>query len=176
MRIIAGRFKNKILVSRNTHRTHPMSEKMRGAIFNILGDIDDLSVLDAFGGTGALGLEALSRGAASAYFVELDKIATATIKQNIEILGVGDSSKAIQANLKGWSGRNQEAQFDLVLCDPPYDAVLESLIQKLSMHVAANGFLVLSWPTSEPIPVLAGMEVLRHKTYGTATLVFYRRR
>ena len=175
MRIISGKYKNIPLISPNIYRTHPMSERIRGAIFNILGDISGMSVLDAFGGTGALALESLSRGADSAYCVEIDKIAMSTIKQNIEKLGVEDQMTVVQANIKGWSGRNSDKQFDIVFCDPPYDAVLQSVIEKLSTHVLDHGFLVLSWPTSEPIPELPNMETLRHKTYGPATLVFYKK-
>ncbi len=175
LRIIAGDMKGRQFDSPRGNVTHPMSEKIRGAVFNILGDIEGLSVFDAFGGSGAVSFEALSRGAKSALIIDIDKTAMNTIKKNAQTLGVEDKVTAVQANIKGWSNNNTDKHFDIVVCDPPYDAVLEGLIQKLSRHVEYGGSLVLSWPSSEPVPDLEGMEMLRHKTYGNATLVFYRK-
>lgn len=175
LRIIAGNLGGRQFDSPKGHVTHPMSEKIRGAVFNILGDIEGLSFFDTFGGSGAVSFEALSRGASSALIIDLDKTAMSTIKKNIELLGLQSKVTAIQANIKGWSNNNTDKHFDIVVCDPPYDAVLAGLIQKLSRHVTYGGSLVLSWPSSEPIPELEGLEVLRHKTYGNATLVFYRK-
>jgi len=152
-----------------------MSEKNRGAIFNMLGDITGLTMLDAFAGSGAVGFEAISRGATSATLIELDKGAFLTIKQNIESLSLDDTDAiAIRGNIKGWSNNNPDKLFDIVVCDPPYDAVLEMLIHKIARHVADGGTLVVSWPVSEPIPVIPGMEQLRHKTYGNATIIVYK--
>lgn len=152
-----------------------MSDKIRGAVFNMLGDIEGLTVLDAFAGSGAIGFEAISRGASKVLLIELDKGAFLTIKQNVETLGLEDVVTAIRGNIKGWSSNHSEQMFDIVVCDPPYDAVLEILIHKIARHVDNSGTLVVSWPSSEPIPVVPGMEMLRHKTYGNATLVVYRR-
>src|SRR5690606_6064291 len=111
----------------NTNNTHPMSEKIRGAVFNMLGDISGLTVLDAFAGSGALSFEAISRGAKSAVMIELDKKAVSTIHENIQILGLEDSASVVNRNIKGWSSNNQSLKYDIVICDPPYDAVLETL-------------------------------------------------
>lgn len=152
-----------------------MSDKIRGAIFNILGDIEDLTVLDAFAGSGALAFESLSRGASFATLIEIDKQAAQTCQQNIEVLGLGGSTKLVQANIKSWASNQTDLLFDIVMCDPPYDAVLESLIFHIAKLVAPVGTLVLSWPISEPIPAINHMQVLQHKVYGNATLVFYQR-
>jgi 16S rRNA (guanine966-N2)-methyltransferase len=152
-----------------------MSDKIRGALFNMLGDINGLTVLDAFAGSGAIALEAISRGAKSALALELDKTAFRTIKENIDMLGLDEQIQAIQGNVKGWSNNNTHKLFDLVVCDPPYDAVLEQLIHKISRHVVRGGLLVVSWPTKEPTPEIPGMELLRHKTYGNATLYVYKK-
>ncbi len=174
MRIIAGNLGGRTFQSPKTYNTHPMSDKIRGALFNMLGDLDGLSVLDAFGGSGALSFEAISRGAKSALMIELDKDAFRTIKENIETLDLEEQVTVIRGNIKGWSNNNINTEFDVVLCDPPYDAVLEQLIHKLARHVAENGLLVVSWPTKEPQPKIPGMELLRHKTYGNATLYVYK--
>ncbi len=175
MRIISGKLGGRQFNAPKSYHTHPMSEKIRGAVFNILGDVAGLSALDAFGGSGAVALEALSRGASAATIIELDKGAIRTIKESVESLGLVEEAAVIQGNIKGWSNNNTDKLFDIVICDPPYDAVLALLIEKLSRHVAPGGSLVLSWPSSEPIPELPDMTVLRHKTYGNATLVFYRK-
>jgi len=175
MRIIAGNLGGRTFQSPKTFNTHPMSDKIRGALFNMLGDLHGMSVLDAFAGSGALGFEAISRGAKTAWLIELDKGAYLTIKQNITSLGLEDQVNAIRGNIKGWSNSHQRELFDVVICDPPYDAVLEITIHKISRHVGPDGLLVVSWPESEPIPVIPRMEQLRHKTYGNATLVIYKK-
>lgn len=175
LRVISGILGGRQFDAPPGHKTHPMSDKIRGALFNVLGDVEGLSVLDAFAGSGAVAFEAISRGAGRAVLVDADKFAARTIKENIELLGLEGKATFIQGNIKGWSNNNQDKLFDIVVCDPPYDAVLETLIQKISRHVAPGGSLVLSWPSSDRIPKIEDMEVLRHKTYGNATLVFYRK-
>lgn len=175
LRIISGTLRGRPFSSPKGNATHPMGEKIRGAMFNVLGDIEGLTLLDAFAGSGAVSFEAISRGARSALLLELDKTAARTIKENIALLGIADKTTVIQANTKGWSNNNTDKQFDIVVCDPPYDTVLESVIQKLSRHVSAGGSLVVSWPTSEPVPKIEGLEMLRQKSYGNANLIFYKR-
>jgi 16S rRNA (guanine966-N2)-methyltransferase len=152
-----------------------MSDKIRGALFNILGDIDGLSVLDSFAGSGALGFEALSRGAPSVLMVESDKSAQRAIAENIQALGLGKQAKLVKANVGSWSDNNPAEQFDLVLCDPPYDKLQLTLLQKLVRHVAAGGTYVLSWPGKLAAPEFVGMEMVANKTYGDSQLVFFTR-
>jgi 16S rRNA (guanine966-N2)-methyltransferase len=175
MRIIAGNLGGRTIQSPKTYNTHPMSDKIRGALFNMLGDVTGLSVLDAFAGSGAVGLEAISRGAKSALLIELDKDAYQTIGRNIETLQVADQVQAIRGNIKGWSNTYTSQLFDVVICDPPYDAVLEQTIRKIARHVTPTGTLVVSWPISEPAPIIPGMEMLRDKTYGNATIYVYKK-
>lgn len=175
LRIISGELGGRPFNSPHGNVTHPMSEKIRGALFNILGDIDGLTLLDAFAGSGAVAFEALSRGAKHALLIDDDKSAMRAIKENIGLLGLDGRTSVKQVNIKGWTSNNYREQFDIVVCDPPYDAVLETLIQKLSRHVAPGGSLVVSWPSSEPIPKFDDLEPLRHKTYGNATLAFYKK-
>jgi 16S rRNA (guanine966-N2)-methyltransferase len=175
MRVIAGTLKGRQFNSPGGHRTHPMSDKIRGAIFNILGDIKGLTVVDAFAGSGALCFEAISRGAKSVLAIELDKIAVRTIKENIELLGVEDRVTLLPGTSKGWSNRHKDLKFDLVLCDPPYDKVQIAHIQKLVNNVTPSGLLVLSWPSFLESPELVGMEQIRSNVYGNARVVFFRR-
>src|SRR5580704_8750565 len=103
MRVIAGYLGGRSFNSPGGHRTHPMSDKVRGAIFGVLGDIKGLTVLDAFAGSGALAIEAISRGAKSAVAIEVDKRAHAIIVENIQALGLEARVKAIRAFAGAWS-------------------------------------------------------------------------
>lgn len=173
MRIIAGKLGGRIFDSPGTFRTHPMSDKARGALFNILGDIEGLSVLDAFAGSGALSLEAISRGAASAIAIESDRQAQRVIAQNITTLGLDNQIKLIKATANAWLQTNPDAMFDIVLCDPPYNDLQISLIKRLAKAVASDGTFVLSWPGSVEPPVLNDLSQVERRSYGDAQLVFY---
>ncbi len=175
MRVIAGRLGGRTFEDPRGNRTHPMSEKARGAIFNALGDIDGLTVLDTYAGTGALAIEAISRGAAHATAIENDTDATKTIAANITALGLNDEITLLHKNVSGWSRNNQHKEFDVVLADPPYNDIRPDVIERLAAHVKPGGVLVLSWPGSEPVRELKKLEVLLHKSYGDAQLVFYRK-
>lgn len=154
-----------------------MGDRQRSALFNMLGDVSGLTLFDPYGGSGAISFEALSRGAKHVFITELDKAAFKTIHQNIEDLGLRDDKRvhAIQGNCISWSKRNQGTLFDLVVCDPPYDAVLLRDIEQLGTHVEPGGTLVLSWPEPLGAEDLPGFTILRDRTYANARLVFYRK-
>lgn len=176
MRIIAGYLGGRTLKSPKSHKTHPMSDKVRGALFNMLGDVGGLSVLDAFAGSGALSFEAISRGVDKAVAVDSDKNAQQTIEDNIKSLGIGDRVKLIKANVSAWSDNNPGSVFDIVICDPPYDDVKGKLLAKIARHTRTNGIFVCSLPPgSEPDLAETGLKLLASKQYGDATLVFYRK-
>lgn len=176
MRIIAGSLGGRIFDTPGTHRTHPMSDKVRGALFNVLGDVHGLTVLDAFAGSGALGYEAVSRGAKHVVMVENDRSAQQTIDKNIQDLSIRSSSKLIKASANAWLSTNQAARFDIVICDPPYDNLQQSLLKRLAESAVAAGIVVLSLPPKTDFslpPEQFALEVA--KDYGDAQLVFYRR-
>lgn len=174
MRVIAGALGGRQFSSPPGHRTHPMSEKARGALFAVLGDIEGLTVLDTYSGSGALAYEAISRGAKFVEAIELDKAAQKTILANVESLELSQKITLFPGNCIRWSERNKTRLFDLVLCDPPYDRVLIRDIQKLSNHVNPSGILVLSWPGHLKADNLEGFVILKIKTLGDAQLIFYR--
>jgi 16S rRNA (guanine966-N2)-methyltransferase len=174
MRVIAGSLGGRTFESPHSNRTHPMSDKMRGALFNILGDIEGLIVLDAFAGTGALCFEAVSRGAAEALAIEQDRSAQRIIAANSSSLGIGRKVKLIKASAGSWSQTNEKVQFDIVLCDPPYDDLQPNLLQRLAAHCKPSGIFVLSWPADIPLPQFDTLQILQQRTYGDATLVFYK--
>jgi 16S rRNA (guanine966-N2)-methyltransferase len=175
MRVIAGRLSGRNFDSPRTHRTHPMSDKVRGALFNALGDLDGLTVLDAYAGSGACGIEAVSRGAASVLAIDVDPEAVKTIAKNIKNLDLTDQITVRCKNISGWSRNSQAKQFNVVLADPPYDDIRPDVLERLMAHVHPGGLLVLSWPGSEPVRDFTGLDMVSHKKYGDAQLVFYRR-
>jgi 16S rRNA (guanine966-N2)-methyltransferase len=153
-----------------------MAEKVRGALFNILGDINGLTFLDAFAGGGALSIEAISRGAKSVTAVDNDKHASKAIRENIGDLQLSDSIKATQANVGGWSDNNQDKKFDVVLIDPPYNDVKHNLIKKIAAHANKDGIVAMSLPPSAKIDLPRDeYQLLIEKNYGDAELVFYKR-
>lgn len=175
MRVISGRLGGRLFDSPHTHRTHPMSDKARGALFNILGDIEGMSVLDPFAGTGALSFEAVSRGAANSLAIESDRPAQRIIEQNIKALDLKEQVKLIQASASAWLNTNYDETFDLVLCDPPHDDLQPNLLVRLAQRVAPGGLLVLSWPASQAVPDFAKFDKVEQRHYGDMQLVFYRR-
>ncbi len=171
MRIITGRLGGRIFASPGRTSTHPMSEKMRGAIFSALGNIENLNVLDAYSGSGAIAFEAVSRGAGSVTIVENNKTALATIRLNITKLSINNRQvKVISKKLESWLNTVDE-KFDVIIADPPYDNTDSAVIKELSLHLNNNAILVLSWPSNQPLPQ-AG-HLIRHKSYGDSCLAYY---
>lgn len=175
MRIIAGRLGGRLFDSPHSFRTHPMSDKMRGALFNILGDIEGLTVLDAFAGSGALSFEAVSRGARSVVAIDNDRAAQNVIAANSKALGLDGQVALIKASASAWLQTSKGRVFDLVLCDPPYNDLQQGTLRRLSACVASGGMLVLSWPASTEPLVLPGLILFDRRHYGDASLVWYRR-
>ena len=175
MRVIAGKLGGRVFEDPRGHHTHPMSEKARGAIFNTLGDIEGLTLLDAYAGTGALAIEAVSRGAAQVLAIDVDIDAVKTMAGSVKALKLEDTITVRRKNISGWSRNNQQMQFDIVLADPPYDDIRPDVLERLSVHIKPGGLFVLSWPGSEPVRIFTGLTMVSHKSYGDAQLVFYRR-
>ncbi|PID30629.1 16S rRNA (guanine(966)-N(2))-methyltransferase RsmD [Candidatus Saccharibacteria bacterium] len=176
MRVIAGRLGGRLFASPHGHRTHPMSEKARGAIFNALGDVAGLSFLDAYAGSGALSIEAISRGGSSTLAIDVDTAAVKTIAENCKTLGITNVVQVLRKNVSGWSRNNQTQQFDIVMADPPYDDIRPDVLARLTAHVKPGGVYVLSWPAGAALPALQHMEQIAHKPLGDIHLVFYRKK
>ena len=151
-----------------------MSDKVRGALFNALGDISGLTVLDAYAGSGAISYEAVSRGASSAVAIDSDRNAQLAIADNIAALGLSRDVKLIKASISAWLNTT-DSKFDIVIADPPYDAVKVSNIYKLQERVAEGGLFIASLPPHIKLDVPGTHRFISEKNYGDATLVFYRR-
>lgn len=174
MRVIAGRLGGRVFEAPGGHRTHPMSDKVRGGLFNALGDISGLSVLDAFAGSGALSFEAASRGATQCIAIEADRRAQATIAKNIETLQLSSTVQLVKAYCASWSGRHQSLKFDILLMDPPYDNLQIADLEKMVRHLNSAGIMAVSWPGKLDRLELNGLTIVSNKNYGDAQLVFYR--
>ena len=173
MRIIAGYLKGRQVESPKKYTTHPMSEKIRGALFNTLGDIEGLEILDAYAGSGAIGIEAISRGAKYVVACDINTAAFKVLENNIKVLEIKDKIKAIHANSTSFIDTNPR-KYDLVICDPPYNDVKPSQLKALSSSVKKNGLLVLSLPPETPQQSFDNFELELNKSYGDATLWFYK--
>jgi 16S rRNA (guanine966-N2)-methyltransferase len=123
VRVIAGRFGGRRLSAPRGARTRPTSDRVREALFSVLGDLEGARVLDLFAGSGALGIEALSRGAAQATFVDSAPVALRALRDNLTALEIGaEAAEVRRADARGFlrSARNTGREYDLVFLDPPY--------------------------------------------------------
>lgn len=177
MRVIAGVLGGQVVQEAHGRKTHPMSEKVRGALFNILGDIDGLTFLDAFAGSGALSIEAISRGAKHVVAIDQDRAAHTTLDKNIIEHHLQKQIDAVRANTGGWSIHNMEKKFDILLLDPPFDDLQENLLATMiKRHIKKGGLAVLSCPGKYAAPEFDKTEIITEKSYGDAKLVFYRKK
>ena len=177
VRVISGKFGGRIIDAPDGSRTHPMSERIRNAIFNSLGsDIEGARVLDAFAGSGAVGLEALSRGSDSVTFLERDRIAQKIITNNIDLLNCEGSARLIKSPVASWSEGNQTEMFDIIFADPPYHDVQFSTVARLFGHLKPGGTMILSHPGKGEVPSgTKGIVVVDNRGYGNAHLTYFRR-
>jgi len=175
MRIISGSLKGRIVADPKGHRTHPMSEKIRGALFNALGGISGLTVFDPFTGTGAVAIEAVSRGAVSVLAIDFDKEAFLGASANIKALKLEKTITILKTNTKSWSNNNLAKTFDIVIADAPFDEVNDTILEKVRRHVKPDGLYILSLPSDFTPRNKDGFELLADKFYGDARLMFYRK-
>ena len=167
MRVIGGEYRGRRLSAPVGDHVRPTSDRVREAIFDILfslGGVEGLQVADLFSGTGALGIEALSRGAATVTFVDRDPASIAAVRANLVSAGLGDAeatgdATVIRADVDAWVA-STASRYDLVLCDPPYDyTAWDTLVTQLpaDLCVLESG--------GELTPV-SGWDVLRSRRYG----------
>jgi 16S rRNA (guanine966-N2)-methyltransferase len=176
MRVIAGELKGQRLVAPRGWRVRPTSDRVREAVFSALGDVTGARVLDLYCGTGALAIEALSRGAAGAVLVDRD---TRPALGNVERLGLGDRVELVRSDIPHWlesqSAVESERRFDLVFVDAPYklaDRVGQELNTHLPRLLADDGRAVVESGARRPLR-LDSLEVLRQRRYGATDVSFY---
>lgn len=175
LRIIAGTLGGRTIAAPDGKRTHPMSERVRNAVFNSLGDaVQGAYVLDAFAGTGAIGIEAISRGAEFTTFIERDRLAQQVLAENIEKLGITDKTKIVRAGVAPWAETYDGPKFDLIFADPPYHDPQFSTVSKILGLLKPKGLMVLSHTGRFESPTLPGVVVVDNRGYGDAAITFFR--
>lgn len=178
MRVIAGELKGQRLVAPRGWKVRPTSDRAREAIFSALGDrVEGARVLDLYCGTGALAIEALSRGAASAVLVDRD---TRPALGNVQRLGLEEKAELVGADVSRWLGKvsspDAAGKFDLVLVDAPYklaDRVAQDLDTHLPQLLAEDGRAVVESGARRPLRI-DSLEPLRRRRYGAADVTIYR--
>jgi 16S rRNA (guanine966-N2)-methyltransferase len=170
VRIIAGTRRGHRIAAPKGLDTRPTSDRVRENAFNLIGPVDDADVLDLFAGSGALGLEALSRGAASATFVDSDRDACRTINANLDKLRL-HATVLCQDALRVVAGERR--RYDLVLCDPPYAYDHARLAPHLAHLVGDDGLLVYESSSRDEPPEIPGLDVRTSRTYGAARLTLF---
>jgi 16S rRNA (guanine966-N2)-methyltransferase len=177
MRVIAGSHGGRRLKAPSGRRTRPTSDRVREALFAMLGPLDGEHVLDLFAGTGALGIEALSRGAGRAVFVERDAAAAGVLSENLAALGIapeqselrrGDAQAAVR------SARERAEAYDLIFIDPPYGQARlwgPRLSEALPAVLAPEGRIVLESDRREPLTIAA--PILTERRYGDTSITIH---
>ena len=176
MRVIAGALKNLIFSDNHSRATHPMSEKVRGAIFNTLGDVEGLTMLDACAGTGLVGFEALSRGAKCVVAVERDPKAYSELRHRLQVLPKEYLKRylAVHAGIRQFLLDYPEKKFDVIICDPPYDDLQATHFAEIYQALKQNGILVFSQPNTGEALALPGLQAVKESVHGDAKVVYYR--
>lgn len=178
VRIISGEFGGRKIEAPDGDRTHPMSERVRNALFNSLGEVvSGATILDAFAGTGSVGIEALSRGARQATFVERDRIAQKILAKNLTALGLESRTKLIRTSVFNWLETSNPEQFDLIFADPPYHDEQFSTVMRLFDLLKPGATMILSHSGRGEVPNLKklGIVVVDNRSYGNAHLTFFRK-
>jgi 16S rRNA (guanine(966)-N(2))-methyltransferase RsmD len=167
MRIVGGRYGGHRLAAPRGARTRPTSDRVREALFALLGDVEGAAVLDLFAGSGALGIEALSRGAASATFVDSAPAAVRAVRDNLARLGVEAEVRRADARAFLRNARRAGRQYDLVLIDPPYrraGELAEGLRRDLPALLAPGARVAAESDRRAPIDL--GLALVDERRYG----------
>src|SRR5687768_2003467 len=180
MRIVGGRFRGRALAGPRSDAVRPTSDRLRETIFNILqhsydDPVEGARVLDLFAGTGAMGLEALSRGAAFALFVDDGAQARGLIRENVEHLGAGGATRLFRRDATRMGAAAPNAPFSVVFCDPPYG---KDLAPKALTACAEGGWLlpdalvVVEEAQTTKLALPAGFAEIERRDYGETQVVF----
>jgi 16S rRNA (guanine966-N2)-methyltransferase len=170
VRVVAGLYRGRTLHAPPGDAVRPTSDKVRGAIFNVLATVDGLRVLDLYAGTGALGIEALSRGAAEATFVDTE---TASIEGNLAPLEL--EAEVVRGDVEAWLGRARARAYDLVFADPPYSSAPrlgDTLTRLLPAVLSQNARIVTE--SDKRTPLELGFPLEFERDYGDTRIRIHR--
>jgi 16S rRNA (guanine966-N2)-methyltransferase len=176
MRVIAGSLGGRRLVAPRGLATRPTSDRVREALFSALGDVGGATVLDLFAGTGALGIEALSRGATRATFVESARPALTALRDNLAALGLAGRAQVLAQPVER-AAPSLRGPFDLVFLDPPYAALaaIPAVVAALATGgaLAPGARVVVEHASRDPAPELADLAARPSRTYGDTSVTIY---
>jgi len=174
MRVIAGTARGRPLVAPRGTATRPISDRVKETLFAILADrVPDARVLDLYAGSGAIGIEALSRGAAHCDFVEHDRRALAAIRENLERAGVKDRGSVHGQEVVQYLAGSGEDRFGLAILDPPYaERAILAPLERLVGRLAPGAMVVVKHHWRTPIPTPRGLTTWRARRFGETTLTF----
>ncbi len=179
MRVISGSARGRRLKGPPSHATRPMADKIKGALFNMLLSlgVEPERVLDLYAGTGNIGIEALSRGATSADFVDQGREQCAVIRENLATTGFAPVSKVHQASVTSFIQQSRTGPYDFVILDPPYAApdIIEMLEALSASSLVQSGTIVVlgHWPRLELPDTIGRLECLRHRCHGDSCFSIY---
>jgi 16S rRNA (guanine966-N2)-methyltransferase len=191
MRVIAGSARGRRLQAPPGRATRPTSDRVREALFSSISDrVPGAVVLDLFAGTGALGIEALSRGAGAATFVEREPAVLTVLRANLDTAGVAERAEVVRSTAEAFAGRAAGVPYDLVLCDPPYDYPTQQTVDLLlalraAGALASDAVIVLERDKRDPAVAAAEagdaaldaagvLAIDRHRSYGDTVLLYLR--
>ncbi len=174
MKVVAGEFRGRLLTSPNTSDTRPVTLIVRNAIFNTLASrLSEAIVLDLFAGSGALGIEAISRGVASATFVDISTQAIAAIKKNITSLNIANKTAVYKQDVEQYLSKSKEL-FDIIFLDPPYEQWHDTLLERANGRLKPDGVLVVSSSKNTMLSdTIAPLELAQEKTYGDTKITYF---
>lgn len=178
MKIVSGQFKGRPITQPKSSSVRPMSEKVRAAVFDIAGPVEGLVVLDAYAGSGAVGLEAISRGAKLVEAIEADRKTAKVIEDNTNSLGVDWGYQLWVTKVETWLANPDnlpEPKYDMIVADPPYARISEDILDKLGNYLRPGGLMMVSHSGKNPSPKLESVSLADRKDYGDSSLSIYRR-
>ena len=179
MRITTGSLGGRTVAAPKTTATRPMADKVRAALFDTLGDVSGAIVLDAYAGSGAVGFEALSRGAARVVAIESARQPAATITANQATFDLTWGYELHQTTVETWLARwlrppAEPSAFNLIVADPPYDHLRVNVLEKLGSLLKTDGILVVSHSSRRDVPELDNLICTDTRIYGDTALSFYK--
>ncbi len=174
LKITSGIYGGRKLVQPKTDKTRPVMERTRHAIFQVLGDLTGLDVLDLYAGSGALGLEALSLGANSTTFVDTARVAIDAIKSNCTTLEIAQKVVIVNSKVEDFIKANQST-YNIIFFDPPYANLDQRQLKLAADQLAPDGILVVSCSVKTELPDKLGKAmVVKLKKYGDTQIAYYK--
>jgi 16S rRNA (guanine966-N2)-methyltransferase len=177
MRVIAGVARGTALAAPRGSHTRPITDRVKETLFGILGDrVLDARVLDLYAGSGAVGIEALSRGAAACLFVEQDRAALVALRSNLERSRLQDRAEVVADDVARFVGRAAAASWDLVVVDPPYaERAILAPLARLAAILGPGATVVVKHFWRTPPPPVPGLVTVRERRFGETMLTFLER-